>query len=117
MKIPFSSVNKNAYPFSFQKENVELSGNLKKIDINLVSCEAHIKGNLPYLCSRCGEDIVLLLDYDINLILSNGYYKDENGKLDDVIEFFDENIDFDEIITGEIESYKSDCFYCEKCKI
>ncbi|ASM35670.1 Uncharacterised protein [Campylobacter sputorum subsp. bubulus] len=117
MKIAFSTINKNDYPFEFKKEDIKLSGNLKKIGANLVNCDAHIKGNLPYICSRCGDDIMLRLDYDLSLILSNGYYKDEDGKLDDVIEFFDGNINLDEIITSEIESYKSDCFYCEKCKI
>ncbi|ASM40634.1 hypothetical protein CSPB12327_02295 [Campylobacter sp. RM12327] len=117
MKIAFSTINKNSYPFELIKENIKLSGNLKKISGNLVSCDAHIKGNLPYICSRCGDDIMLILDYDLSLILSNGYYKDEDGKLDDVIEFFDGNINLDEIMTSEIESYKSDCFYCEKCKI
>lgn len=117
MKIPFSTINKNICPFDFKKNNVELKGTLKKIDINLAQCDAHIKGELPYVCSRCGDDMVIMMDYDLNLILSDGFYKDKEGKLDDVIEFFDGNVDLDEIITSEIESYKSDCFYCEKCKI
>lgn len=117
MKIPFSSISKNAYPFSFKKDNIELKGNLKKVNTNLAQCEAHIQGDLPYVCSRCGDDITLCMDYDLNLLLSDGYYKDDDGKLDDVIEFFDGNIDLDDITTSEIESYKSDCFYCDKCKI
>lgn len=56
------------------------------------------------------------MDNDLNLILSDGYYKDKPGELCDVIEFFEGEIDLDEIIQSEIESFKSDYFYCENCR-
>ena len=35
--------------------------------------------------------------------------------LDNVIEFFDGKIDFDEVIQSEVESFKSGYFYCDEC--
>ena len=58
----------------------------------------------------------LLYDEDVNLILSDGIYKDEEENLDDAVEFFDGFINLEEVLTSEIEAFKSDYFYCEKCK-
>ncbi len=32
------------------------------------------------------------------------------------MEFFDGNIDLKEVLESELEAFKSDYFYCEKCK-
>lgn len=34
----------------------------------------------------------------------------------DVIEVFDHCVDFDAVVSGEIEAYRSDYHICKKCK-
>ena len=47
----------------------------------------------------------------------NGIYKDKDDELSNTIEFYNGQIDTDEILISELEAYKSDYFYCDKCKI
>ena len=42
--------------------------------------------------------------------------KTEKNELSDTVEFFDGNIDLKEVFESELEAFKSDYFYCEKCK-
>ena len=44
-------------------------------------------------------------------------YKDKDDELSNTIEFYNGQIDTDEILISELEAYKSDYFYCDKCKI
>ena len=103
-------------PFELSSDGVKFSGVLKKISPNLVSCKGEIKGELAHNCDRCGDDINLKLNEDVNLILSDGIYKDKEENLDDAVEFFDGFVNLEEVLTSEIEAFKSDYFYCEKCK-
>ncbi|MCD8214026.1 MAG: hypothetical protein LUC34_08310 [Campylobacter sp.] len=56
------------------------------------------------------------MNQEIKLFLSDGVYIDVENELSDTIEFFDGNIDLQEVFKSEIESFKSDYFYCENCK-
>ena len=49
-------------------------------------------------------------------IISNGIYKGKEENLEDVVEFFDGFVNLEEVLTSEIEAFKSDYFYCDKCK-
>ena len=42
--------------------------------------------------------------------------KYRENELSDTVEFFDGNIDLKEVFESELEAFKSDYFYCEKCK-
>ena len=103
-------------PFELGLDGVNFNGELKRISQNLVSCKCKIAGKIAHNCDRCGEDINLKLDEDVNLILSDGIYKDKEENLDDAVEFFDGFVNLEEVLTSEIEAFKSDYFYCEKCK-
>lgn len=116
MKIAFAKIAKNQIPFEIQRDKLEFSGNLKRVDSGIVECEALIKGDLEHNCDRCGKDIVLKVNENIKLLVSEGIYKDSEENLEDVIEFFGDFIDLEEIFISEIEAYKSDYFYCENCK-
>lgn len=116
MKIAFAKIANNQIPFEIKKEYLKFSGNLKRVSSNLIDCTASIEGSLAHNCDRCGEDIKLNLDENLKLIISDGIYKDSEETLDDVVEFFDGFVDLDEVFISEIEAYKSDYFYCEKCK-
>ena len=95
-------------PFELNSDGVNFNGELKRVTQNLVSCKGKIVGEIAHNCDRCGEDI--------NLILSDGIYKDKEENLDDVVEFFDGFVNLEEVLTSEIEAFKSDYFYCDKCK-
>ncbi|MGP1485157.1 MAG: hypothetical protein ACTTJC_03560 [Campylobacter sp.] len=116
MKIAFSNIANNEIPFDLNLDGLNFSGKLKRIDSNLVQCLVDLKGKISHICDRCGDDINLSLDQNIDLILSNGIYKNEEENLVDVVEFFDGFVDLQEVLVSEIEAYKSDYFYCEKCK-
>ncbi|WP_297936565.1 YceD family protein [uncultured Campylobacter sp.] len=116
MKISFAKITNNQMPFELNSDGLNFNGELKRINQNLVSCKGNIVGEIAHNCDRCGEDINLKLDEDVNLILSDGIYKDKEENLDDVVEFFDGFINLEEVLTSEIEAFKSDYFYCDKCK-
>ena len=103
-------------PFELNLDGVKFNGDLKRINQNLVSCKGKIVGEIAHNCDRCGEDINVKLDEDVNLILSDGIYKDDEENLEDVVEFFDGFVNLEEVLTSEIEAFKSDYFYFEKCK-
>ena len=116
MKISFAKIANNQMPFELNSDGLIFNGELGKINQNLVSCKGKIVGEIAHNCDRCGEDINLKLDEDVNLILSDGIYKDNEENLDDVVEFFDGFVNLEEVLTSEIEAFKSDYFYCDKCK-
>ena len=116
MKISFAKIANNQMPFELGLDGVNFNGELKRINQNLVSCKGKIAGKIAHNCDRCGEDINLKLDEDVNLILSDGIYKDKEENLDDAVEFFDGFVNLEEVLTSEIEAFKSDYFYCDKCK-
>ena len=103
-------------PFELNSSGVKFNGELKRVTQNLVSCKGKIVGEIAYNCDRCGEDINLKLDEDVNLILSDGIYEDNEENLEDVVEFFDGFLNLEEVLTSEIEAFKSVYFYCEKRK-
>lgn len=82
----------------------------------MVKCQGTIKGEIKYICDRCGDEFMLPIDQDVELNLSDGVYKDRENELSDTVEFFDGNIDLKEVFESELEAFKSDYFYCEKCK-
>ena len=59
---------------------------------------------------------MLPVDQNVELNLSDGVYKDNENELSDTMEFYDGNIDLIEVFESEIGAFKSDYFYCEKCK-
>ena len=70
----------------------------------------HYKGEIKYICDRCGEEFMLPVDQNVELNLSDGVYKDNENELSDTMEFYDGNIDLIEVFESEIEAFKSDYF-------
>lgn len=116
MKIEFAKITSNDMKFCLEKDAVKFEGHLRRVNQALVECKSKISGEISCLCSRCGEEMSEFMDSELNLILSDGYYKNSANTLD-AIEFFGGEIDLDEIMNSEIESFKSDYFYCKNCKI
>lgn len=116
MKIPFLKVAPTPTPFEIERDGVNFKGTLTRKNHSLIKCGGEIQGELEHNCDRCGADIKLDLNEQVSLLLSDGEYRDNEGELADVIEFFGGFIDLDEVLLGEIEAYKSDYFYCDVCK-
>lgn len=116
MNIEFHKISKIPFPFKVSVDQIELDGFLKRKNENLIELNAVLKGSKEHICDRCGSEFQLSIDEKIELILSNGIYKDENHKILDVIEIFDETINLNEILQSELEAYLSDYLYCDSCK-
>lgn len=116
MKIKFDKILKNHYDFNLKNKNIHFEGYLKKIENDLVLCKAHLFGQLPHNCDSCGQDLVLDADEELELFLSNGIYKSKDDNFIDVIEFFDGEINLEELLDSELELFKSDHFYCDNCQ-
>lgn len=114
LKIAFAKIKAPTH-FEFTLSGIRFCGEMSKVSLNLVRCEAKISGKLPHYCDRCGKDIILNLDERISLGFSDGLFKD-GDELSNVIEFFDGEIDLEEVLKSELEAYKSDYFYCDECK-
>ncbi|TQR30643.1 hypothetical protein DMB92_07445 [Campylobacter sp. MIT 99-7217] len=117
MKIAFAKISSSAYPFKLNFDNISFEGELKRLESRLVCVEGLLKGFAYKLCDSCGQELELELNEKTQILASDGIYKDNPKELADVIEFFDGQIDLMEIALNEFESYMSDYFYCEKCKL
>lgn len=116
MKIPFEKINFSPFPIEINNKSIVMKGFLKKVNSKTIEFQGHIGGSINYNCDRCAKDMILKMDENLNLLISDGIYKDINNELTDMIEFFDGNVDLDEILNSEIEAYKSGYFYCDECK-
>ncbi|PSM52243.1 hypothetical protein CBLAS_0237 [Campylobacter blaseri] len=117
MNIAFSKISKEPISFELKVDNLIFKGNLKRIDSKLVNCKGVIFGTFEHICDSCGSDLNININENIALIISDGIYKDSKESLEDVMEFFDNNINIKDILHSEVEAYKSDYFYCDNCKI
>jgi uncharacterized metal-binding protein YceD (DUF177 family) len=115
LQIAFKKVNKEGIEFSLNTEELNFFGKLYTKSNGLVSCKAKIEGETSHICDRCGDDLVLKIDEDIDIFISNGVYENNEKDEIDVVEFYDEIIYLDEILNSEVEALRSDYHYCNKC--
>ncbi|MBL0687249.1 MAG: hypothetical protein JJV95_04680 [Sulfurospirillum sp.] len=117
MKLLFKKISHLGVDFETSYEAIKFYGKLKRKSYNLVQCSGKLEGILTCQCDKCGEDISIHVDEKIDLLVSNGIYK-SNKELIEVIEFFEEIIDLDTILRSEVETLKSDYYYCiPKCGV
>ncbi len=116
MKIAFTKISSTPQDFSFEQGGVRIEGTLKRKNEKEIFCKASLFGTFEHICDRCGNEMRVNIDENLWLILSDGEYKSNSQILEDVVEFYDGFIDFDELLNSEIESIKSDYFYCNDCK-
>lgn len=115
MKISFDKISATPLKFITENDSLKFSGSLSRKASGEVLLLGTVAGEFSHFCDSCGDEILLNLDEKIELILNKGIYKDDEHKVLDVIEIFSDEINLDEIFISEIEAYKSDYFYCEKC--
>ena len=116
MKIHFSRISKTPYTFDLSLDGVAFSGYCVKESSKFAKLNMCMKGSKDIICDSCGDDLRLNIDENIELLLSDGEFKDSGGSLKDIVEFYDGYIDFIELCEGELEAFLSSYFYCENCK-
>jgi uncharacterized metal-binding protein YceD (DUF177 family) len=122
LEIAFKKVNKEGFDFSLTCGKINFFGKVYQKSPILVLLKAKLEGELEHKCDRCAEDICLIVDEQIEMLISDGAYK--TTKTDKfiiqdtlaVIEVYDGLINFNEILQSEIELYKSDYHYCTTCE-
>lgn len=112
MKIAFAKIK--SQKICVFLDDVSLDGKLSRKH-NLVHFVGKLYGKLHVQCSSCGSDFGMDLDDAIELWLHDGVYEQEDGNFKDVIEFYDSCVDFDELLSCELESIRADYHYCESC--
>jgi len=114
MNIPFRHLGKIPQPFEISKDDIHLSGTLLRKEGDLFLMQAHMNGKLSVFCDICAEQFDIMLDDEINLLLSDGIYRGSVSELD-VVEM-NGSVDMDELLHSEIGLVKSDYHRCELCK-
>ncbi|PID48204.1 MAG: hypothetical protein CR967_01170 [Proteobacteria bacterium] len=115
MKKSFHA-SKAGFDICLEKDGVNFFAKTQKISDKIAKIKGKIAGKTLHTCDRCGDEFILNLDENVEVLASDGLFEGlEKEKLDNIIEFFDGFIDFDEIFVSELEAIKSDYFYCKKC--
>jgi len=117
LKIELKKIPFNPKEFETSLDGVKLKGVFYKENQNVAKIEAILSGTIQVDCNICADSFVKEIDDNLKLIITDKIY---NGfdKEYDVIEIFSNIIDFDDIITSEIESHKLDFEnICDNCKI
>ncbi len=84
-----------------------------KLSQKLVELDFHLDARSELVCDRCGESYEAHIDERLKLKVADGCFEGEDL---DVVEVFDHFIDFDAIVSGEIEAIRSDYHFCNRCK-
>jgi hypothetical protein len=117
MKIEFKKVPQVEKEFKISLDSVEFSGTFCRISQNLIKLQSTIIGKYIVDCSKCGEEHYIDIDDSQLFILSDGEFSSEDERDGEiVIEIENHIVDFDEILTSELESIGSDYHICDICK-
>lgn len=115
MKIEFRKVPQTRKELVVEFDSVKIEGTFCKISQSLVKIDAVLNGTTQIDCCRCGVTDEIEVDEKLELLLSDGIYKNNNESEELIIEIENGLIDFDEIIQSELNSIKSDYYICEEC--
>ena len=117
MQIEFKKVPSLEKEFSIKLNSVEFSGTFCKISQYLVRLKSKIVGKLLVDCCKCGEEHYIEVDEIQDFILSDGEFSSSNEREGEiVIEIENHVVDFDEILSSELESISSDYHICPDCQ-
>ena len=116
MKIELRKIPVNKTEFETSFNNILLKGIFYKENQNLANIEATLSGEIEVDCNRCASPFTREINENLKLIITDRIYNGFDEEYD-VIEIFSNIIDFDYIITSEIESIKLDFEnICDSCK-
>jgi len=110
-KIPFTKSD-----FETSLNNVVIKGSFYKETPNIAKVDAILNGKVEVECVKCLQHFTKKIEEKLKLIITDRVYNGFDNEYD-VIEINSNFIDFDDIITSEIESEKLEYNnICEKCK-
>jgi hypothetical protein len=112
VQIKFRKVSKDPKDFCFSLGNLDVSGSFQKSSNSIVDIKFLIEGSIDHICDICADSFLLLVKQDGKISVTNQEYR---GEKMDLLEIYNGNIDFKDIINSEVESYKSDYHYCKSC--
>jgi len=115
MEVAFKKIPTTGIDFESVIEGFKFSGIAKKESKNLVECKGQLQGSMEHQCDRCGNEFEVEINEDISIYANDGLY-DSDGNLLNVVEFFDDCVNFDIMLESEIGIIKSDYHYCSTCK-
>ncbi|WP_297442353.1 hypothetical protein [Sulfurimonas sp.] len=116
MRVVLRKVTKTPLDFEVKSKEIVFKGYLEYHGGKLILLKANINGSLSTSCDICAEEFKLNLDENIEFLISDGLYQDDNSIAFDVVESFDGNVDIEELLNSELELIKSDYHSCDNCK-
>lgn len=117
MKLYFNKITQDGVDFIYEEQNCKISGKANPINKNLVKLLGKLEGKTTFICSKCGDEEEVFLNEELEVYASNGIMNiNHDEELLNIIEFFNNQINLEDVFISEFESYKSDYFYCKKCK-
>jgi uncharacterized metal-binding protein YceD (DUF177 family) len=116
MKVEFRKVPNIEKEFKISLNSVNFLGTFSRISNKLVRIDAQIKGNYPVECYKCGNEFTVDIDENHIFTVSDGIFSSEDERENEIIIEIDNHIiDFEEILTSELESLNSEYHICDSC--
>ncbi|RUM55646.1 MAG: hypothetical protein DSY40_03665 [Nautilia sp.] len=115
MKIALKKIPFNKSDFETKLDNLTLKGIFFKEDNNSAKIEATLSGEVEVECIKCLSPFKREINEELKLIITDRVYNGFDEEYD-IVEIDSNIIDFDDIITSEIESIKLEYNICDKCK-
>jgi hypothetical protein len=118
LRIEFKKVPFDSKDYILNVNSVEFLGNFRKISSKLIEINTKASGSLDVDCCFCEKVFTKPYDIDQRIVVCDGIYEPDDSKILDeiVFESLDGFVDFDEILQGEVESFRSDYHKCDSCE-
>jgi len=113
MKILFDKVGHTIKPLNIDEHGVNFEGKLQKSGYHRLELVGAIKGDVEITCNRCGVSFDSTMESSLKLTISDQIVED---KVDlDIIEFLDGEVDISFILLSEMNTFRSEYHYCDRC--
>ena len=115
MNVAFRKIGQLPVDFDLHSGNMSFTGTLSSLKRFLIKLDATLQGETSVDCDVCAESFMLPIDEKIELLLSDGVYKDDDS-IFDIVEIEKSIINMDEIFHSELELIRSDYHRCKACQ-
>ena len=114
MQIAFNKIKNAQVDIDYSKDKSNILGYLERVNKDSVKLEANFSTKVTLTCNRCGKEFEKGISYPLNLLLTDGAYRDKDEI--DIVEFFEGKIDFEYLLKSELSLIEGDYNYCDDCK-